>query len=193
MASRAARKSKTTKARPARAGKSAPKKKSSPAARAKRAPARKRASAAPTLPYHTVTPFLSIKGAEKAIDFYKQAFGAHERARMPGPEGTIMHAELVIGDSTIMLSDAIMGPATRAALHVYVPDCDTLFERAISAGGTVKMPMADMFWGDRYGQLEDPFGNLWSIATHKEDVPAKEMERRAAEAAQNFSAPPPSE
>jgi uncharacterized glyoxalase superfamily protein PhnB len=196
MASRPARKSKTTKvkakAKAARAGKGAVKKKATPAARARRnAPARKRTTGTQALPYHTVTPFLSIKGADRAIDFYKQAFGAQERARMPGPEGTIMHAELVIGDSTIMLSDAIRTAETRSSLHVYVDDCDSLFERAVAAGGTVRMPLTDMFWGDRYGQVEDPFGNLWSIATHKEDVPAEEMARRAAEAAaQSFGGPP---
>jgi uncharacterized glyoxalase superfamily protein PhnB len=189
MASRAARKSKSSK--PAsRAGKvRAAKKKVSVAARSKRqVPARKRAArpqepAAVSL-YHTVTPFLSIKGAERAIDFYKQAFGAQERGRMPNPDGSIMHAELVIGDSCIMLSDATRTPETRSSLHLYVEDCDSMFNQAVSAGGTVTMPLQDMFWGDRYGQLEDPFGNRWSIATHKEDVPAEEMARRASEAAQ---------
>jgi PhnB protein len=197
MASRAARKSKS--AKPARAGKKAPaKKKASPPARTRRqAPARKRPSAVRAeidvavagSRYHTVTPFLNVKGAERAIDYYKQAFGAEERLRMPGPNGSIMHAELVIGDSTIMLSDALFQPETRSSLHVYVDDCDSLFERAVSAGGTVKMAPQDMFWGDRYSQLEDPFGNVWSIATHKEDVPADEMARRAAEAAEQFVPP----
>jgi PhnB protein len=191
MASRAARKSGSSKA--ARAGKSAKaKKKGSPAARSKRqaitrkrAPAAKPApAAAPTgsPPYHTITPFLNVKQAAQAIEFYKQAFGAEERMRWPAPGGGIMHAELVIGDSTIMLSDASRQPETRASLHVYVDDCDGMFERAVAAGGTVKMPLQDMFWGDRYGLVEDPFGNTWAIATHKEDVPEDEMARRAAKA-----------
>jgi PhnB protein len=199
MASRAARKSKTSKAA-VRAAKRAPaKKKVSKPARSKRpAPARKRSAsaqalAAATPAYHTVTPFLTIKGADRAIDFYKQAFGAQERARMPGPDGSIMHAELVIGDSTIMLSDAVLSPETRSSMHVYVDDCDTMFERAVAAGGTVRMPMQDMFWGDRYGQVEDPFGNIWSIATHKEDIAPEEMARRVAEASQSFSAAVPTE
>jgi PhnB protein len=199
MASRAGRKSRSAKV--VRAGKKAPaKKKVAPPARAKRKPAaRKRAPATRAkiavavagARYHTVTPFLNVKGADRAIDFYKQAFGAVERLRMPGPNGSIMHAELVIGDSTIMLADALFQPESRSSLHVYVDDCDSLFQRAVSAGSTVKMPPQDMFWGDRYSQLEDPFGNIWSIASHKEDVPAEEMARRAAEASRAFATPSP--
>jgi PhnB protein len=144
---------------------------------------------APAPRYHTVTPFLNVKGALDAIDFYKRAFGAEERMRMPNPDGTIMHAELVIGDSTIMLSDASRSPESRSSIHLSVDDCDALFERAVSAGGLQRMAPQDMFWGDRYGQVEDPFGNLWAISTHKEDVPAEELSRRAAE----FAAPPPAE
>lgn len=139
--------------------------------------------------YHTVTPFLNVKGAQDAIDFYKRAFGAEERVRMPNPDGSIMHAELVIGDSTIMLSDASRQPESRSSIHLEVADCDALFERAVSAGGLQRMAPQDMFWGARYGQVEDPFGNLWAIATQKEEVPAEELSRRAAE----FSAPPPAE
>jgi PhnB protein len=146
----------------------------------------------PTPPrYHTVTPFLNVKGAEDAIAFYKLAFGAEERMRMPNSDGSIMHAELVIGDSTIMLSDAIHSPETRSSIHLSVPDCDALYERAVSAGGTQKMPLQDMFWGDRYGTLEDPFGNVWAISTHKEDVSPEELARRAA-AAEPPPAPPAS-
>jgi PhnB protein len=141
--------------------------------------------------YHTVTPFLNVRGAESAIDFYKRAFGAEERLRMPNPDGSIMHAELVIGDSTIMLSDATRLPESRAAIHLTVSNCDALFERAVSAGGTERMAPQDMFWGDRYGQVEDPFGNLWSIATHMEDVSADELSRRAADAAAAMAPPPP--
>jgi PhnB protein len=193
MASKGGRKSKSAKV--AR-GKGAPvKKKVAPPARARRKPApRKRPPAAGAkidatvagTRYHTVTPFLNVRGAARAIDFYKDAFGAEERLRMPGPNGSIMHAEIVIGDSTIMLADALFQPESRSSLHVYVDDCDSLFERAVSAGSTVKMAPQDMFWGDRYGQLEDPFGNVWSIASHKEDVPAEEMARRAAEASRAF-------
>jgi PhnB protein len=146
----------------------------------------------PTPPrYHTVTPFLNVKGAEDAIAFYKKAFGAEERLRMPNADGTIMHAELTIGDSTIMLSDAIHSPETRSSIHLTVADCDALYERAVSAGGTQKMPLQDMFWGDRYGTLEDPFGNVWAISTHKEDVAPEELARRAA-AAEPPPAPPAS-
>jgi PhnB protein len=129
--------------------------------------------------YHTLTTFLNIEGADKAIEFYKKAFGAEERARMPGPGGKIMHAELKIGDSMIMLSDAMMEPATQGSTHIYVNDVDTWFNRAVAAGAKVLTPLADMFWGDRYGRLQDPFGNKWSIATHKEDVPPEEMRTRA--------------
>jgi PhnB protein len=144
----------------------------------------------PTPPrYHTVTPFLNVKGAQDAIEFYKNAFGAEERMRMPNADGSIMHAELTIGDSTIMLSDAIHSPETRSSIHLTVPDCDALYERAVSAGGTQKMPLQDMFWGDRYGTLEDPFGNVWAISTHKEDVAPDELARRAAAAEPPPAAP----
>ena len=143
----------------------------------------------PAARYHTVTPFLNLKGAGDAIEFYKRAFGAEERLRMPNADGSIMHAELTIGDSTIMVADASRAPESRSSIHLTVADCDALFERAVSAGGTEKMPPQDMFWGDRYGQVEDPFGNLWSIATHKEDVPPEELSRRAAAAL----TPPPAD
>ena len=140
--------------------------------------------------YGTVTPFLNINGASDAIDFYKKAFGATERFRVPGPDGKLMHAEIAIGDSVVMLSDAMRRPATQAALHLYVKDCDALFEQALAAGATVTMPLMDMFWGDRYGQLSDPFGNLWSIATHKEDVSPEEMQKRMAEMPPPPDSPP---
>jgi PhnB protein len=212
MASKAARKAKSTRAKVAKrtakpAGKAAtrpatravtmsgrPAAKANKAARRGKVSASKSRKARPTpraarkasapeavSRYHTITPLLTVKSAQQAIEFYKLAFGAEERMRMPGPDGSIMHAELVIGDSTLMLSDAIQQPETRSTLHVYVDDCDSLYERAIAAGGRSKLAPTDMFWGDRFGQLEDPFGNLWSIATHKEDVAPDEMARRAAQ------------
>ena len=130
--------------------------------------------------YHTVTPMLTISGAEDAIAFYQKAFGAKERLRMPGPDGKIAHAEIVIGDSVVMISDVGEQPATASALHVYVPDCDALYSQAVAAGASARTPLQDMFWGDRFGTVTDPFGNTWSIATHKEDVSPEEMEKRMA-------------
>ena len=136
--------------------------------------------------YHSVTPFLNIKGAAEAIDFFKAAFGAEEKGgRAPGPNGTIMHAEIKIGDSTIMISDALWNPPTQAALHLYVTDANAAWKRAIDAGATVVMPLADQFWGDRYGSLADRWGNRWTIGQHIEDVSPAEMERRMADAAKN--------
>jgi PhnB protein len=129
--------------------------------------------------YHSVTPFLSIKGADQALEFYKRAFGAVEKFRSPGPDGKIMHAEVTIGDSTIMLSEALREPPSVSSMYVYVPDADKAFARAVKAGAKVKVPLADMFWGDRYGSVSDPYGNTWAIATHVEDVPPKEMPKRA--------------
>jgi PhnB protein len=159
-----------------------------------KAASRKRAATAPAPSVrHTVTPFLNVKGAEDAIEFYKRAFGAEERLRMPNADGSIMHAELVIGDSTIMLSEVTQRPESRSSIHLSVADCDALFQRAVSAGGLERMAPQDMFWGERYGQVEDPFGNLWSIATHTEDVPADELSRRAAEMAATMAAAPQTE
>ena len=181
--------------KPARKGAAAARKRPAstkrPAAR-KPASSRRSVRAQPTKApasthYHTVTPLLNVRDAEQAIDFLKQAFGAQERMRMPAADGKIMHAELVIGDSTIMLSDAVARPETRSSMHLYVDDCDVLFERAIAAGGVSRMPLQDMFWGDRYGQLEDPFGNVWTVATHKEDVEPEELARRAAQAGEQFA------
>lgn len=128
--------------------------------------------------YHTVTPFLNLKGASEAIEFYKTAFGAKERYRMPGPGGAVMHAELQLGDSIIMLSEAMQHTPTSAAIHLYVEDADAFVSRATKAGCQVTMPLQDMFWGDRYGMVVDKWGNRWSIATHKEDVPPAEMQKR---------------
>ena len=136
---------------------------------------------------HTVTPHLIVKGGARAIDFYGAAFGAVEHYRMPAPGGAIGHAELQIGDSVIFLADEFPGnPGPRklkgspVTIHLYVPDADATFAQAVKAGAKVKMPLMDMFWGDRYGIVVDPFGHVWSIATHKEDVSPEEMARRMA-------------
>jgi uncharacterized glyoxalase superfamily protein PhnB len=137
--------------------------------------------------FHTVTPHLVIKGAGKALEFYKKAFGAEELFQMPGPGGAIMHAEMKIGNSHVMINDEMpdygaLSPqtigGTAVTLHLYVNDVDAFFKRAIQAGAKEEMAVADMFWGDRYGKLVDPFGHKWSIATHKEDVSPEEMGRR---------------
>jgi uncharacterized glyoxalase superfamily protein PhnB len=141
--------------------------------------------------YHTVNAYLVVRGAADAIAYYTKAFGAKERLRMPAPDGTIAHAELAIGDSCLMIGDEMpqrgaLAPSSvggsPVTLSLYVPDVDRVFKQAIAAGGKVTMPVADMFWGDRYGQLVDPFGHKWAIATHIEDVSGKEMARRGAEA-----------
>jgi PhnB protein len=142
--------------------------------------------------YHSLTPCLVVKDGAAAIDFYKRAFGAEERARMPGPDGkTIMHAEIKIGDSVLMLSDEFPGmgshapPASGAnsnGIHLYVADVDVVFKRAVDAGATVTMPLADQFWGDRYGKIRDPFGHSWSLATHVKDLSPEEMQAASAKA-----------
>ena len=138
--------------------------------------------------YHSLTPYLIINGASDAIEFYKKAFGAVELMRMPAPGDKIGHAEIKIGDSPIMLADEFpeMGyksPTTLGgspvSLMIYVEDVDTVFKQAIAAGGKEQRPVKDQFYGDRSGTLEDPFGHVWHVATHKEDVSAEEMERRA--------------
>jgi uncharacterized glyoxalase superfamily protein PhnB len=132
-----------------------------------------------------------VDNAAAAIEFYTRAFGASELFRMPGPDGKIMHAEVLIGDSPIMLCDAnpeqgqLAPPALKGSpvsIFLYVPDVDALFKRAVDAGADVRVPLMDMFWGDRYAQVADPFGHAWQIATHVEDVSPEEMERRAAAA-----------
>ncbi len=141
--------------------------------------------------YHTVTPYLVCRGAAGAIDFYKRAFGAKEKVRMPGPNGKVAHAEIQIGDSRVMLGEEApemgakspdtLGGST-VGVFVYVKNVDAFTDKAIAAGATVLMPVQDMFWGDRYGKLKDPFGHEWSIATHKEDLTAKQMAKRAQSA-----------
>jgi PhnB protein len=134
---------------------------------------------------HTVTPHLICAGAADAIEFYKKAFNATETARMPGPNGKLMHAAVRIGDSDVMLVDEMpeygsLGPkalkGTSVVVHLYVEDADAFAARAIAAGAKTIMPVTDMFWGDRYGQIEDPFGHRWSIATHVRDVSPTEMQ-----------------
>jgi PhnB protein len=132
--------------------------------------------------YHSVTPSLVVRGAAKLIDFVKAAFGAEEALRMPGPTGEIMHAEVRIGDSLIMLNDAMRQSPTTSALFLYVTDVDSVYQRALKAGATALSEPANMFWGDRMAQVKDQFGNQWSISTHVEDVPPQEMEKRAAAA-----------
>ena len=139
--------------------------------------------------YHSISPALTCKNAARAIDFYKEAFGATEIMRMSGPGGSIGHAELRIGDSVIFVSDEFPGmsaaPAPGAApssyLFFYTEDVDATCNRAVAAGATVAMPVSDMFWGDRFGKLTDPFGHSWGVATHVEDVAPDEMARRSAE------------
>ena len=147
--------------------------------------------------YHTVTAYLTVNDGARALEFYKRAFGASESQRMPGPGGKLMHAEFRIGDSVVMLSDEFPGMSsckaptslggTTGSLFLYVPDVDAAFRRAIEAGCKVIAPLTDMFWGDRFGKLEDPFGNQWSMATHKEDVSPAEMGKRAQAAMARMS------
>jgi len=136
---------------------------------------------------HTVTPHLSVREASKAIEFYKKAFRAEVLDVHYTPDGKVMHAHLKIGDSHLMLADEFPGMGTPApqtlggspvVLNIYVDDVDSLFNQAVAAGATVTMPLADQFWGDRYGQIVDPFGHHWALGAHQEDVAPEEMERR---------------
>jgi PhnB protein len=137
--------------------------------------------------YHSVTPYLMVRNAVGAIAFYREAFGAEELMRFEGPPGRIAHAEVKIGDSHVMLADeqpgeGFVGPQTLggagASLMLYVEDVDKTFARAVAAGATVRRPVADQFYGDRVGTLTDPFGHVWTVATHKEDVSVEEAKRR---------------
>ncbi len=136
---------------------------------------------------NSVTPYLIVKNAARAIDYYKNVFGATELMRMDGPDGKIGHAELKIGDSIIMLADENVAMGNRSAesigaspvsLYVYLPDVDKTFEKAVAGGAKMLKPVEDQFYGDRSGFLRDPFGHLWGLATHKEDVSAQEIEKR---------------
>jgi PhnB protein len=138
---------------------------------------------------HTITPHLVVKGASQAIEFYKKAFGAEELFRLPWPDGnSIMHAQLRIGDSALFLVDEMPGMGSRGpeigsgspvTIHLFVEDVDAVFGAALAAGAEQRMPPADMFWGDRWGKLVDPFGHEWSVATHKEDLTPEEIGQRA--------------
>lgn len=144
--------------------------------------------------FNTLSPHIQVRGASKAIEFYKKAFGAEEVARMPGPDGkSIMHAELKFGNSMLMMCEEQPGGEgcgcvspqttgrTTAVLHLYVENADAFFDRAVKAGAKATMPLMDMFWGDRYGQVTDPFGHVWSIATHKQDLTPAQMQKGAQE------------
>jgi PhnB protein len=149
--------------------------------------------------YRTVTPYLTVKGAAEAIDFYKRAFGAQEVERMTGPDGkSVMHAEIRIGDSIVMLADEMPQMGTRSpqtlggatgSIFLYVPDVDSAFKRALDAGARATMPPADMFWGDRFGKLTDPFGHEWGLATHREDLTPEEVRQRGAAAMASMGRP----
>jgi PhnB protein len=138
--------------------------------------------------YHTVTPYLAVEDATEAIEYYTKAFDAKERVRMETPDGKVGHAELEIGDSLVMLSDPFPQASTKppnelggtsVSVFMYVEDVDAVVKQAVDAGAMVTMEVADQFWGDRFGSVKDPFGHLWSIATHVEDVPPEEMAERA--------------
>jgi PhnB protein len=146
--------------------------------------------------YDSAIPYLSVENAAEAIEFYKRAFGATERMRMPGPDGKIGHAEIQIGDSIIMLADpfpqANVKPpnqvgGTTVGIFLYVDDVDSVIQDAVDAGASLTSPVEDMFWGDRFGQVQDPFGHQWQIATHVKDVPPDEMAKRAKEAMASMS------
>jgi PhnB protein len=149
---------------------------------------------------HTVTPRLVCAGAAEAIEFYKKAFNATETSRLPGPNGRLMHASLRIGDSTGMLVDEMpehgaLGPkslkGSPVTIHLYVDDADTVATRAVRLGAKATMPVSDMFWGDRYGQIEDPFGHRWSIATHIRDVAPADMQKAMQSMCSQQRAPQP--
>ena len=146
---------------------------------------------------HTVTPHLICAGAADAIEFYKKAFNAVELVRLPGPDGKIMHARIQIGDSSVMLVDespnwCAFGPKTLngspVSIHLFVEDVDAFAARAVAAGAKMTMPVADMFWGDRYGVLEDPFGHKWSVATHQWDMTSEEIRKAMQQAMPKMAA-----
>jgi len=139
--------------------------------------------------YSSVVPYISVKGASDAIAFYREAFGAEELLRMPMPDGKVGHAEIKIGDSIVMLADEMDHPdaiaksprtlgGVTSGLCLYVVDCDAIFNRAVAAGAKVRRPLTNQFYGDRSGTVEDPFGQVWTVSTHVEDVPPDEMRRR---------------
>ena len=145
--------------------------------------------------YSTIVPYISVRNASDAIAYYKKAFSAEELYRMPMPDGKVGHAELKIGDSIVMMADEMDHPdaiaksprtlgGVTSGLCIYVADCDTMFNRAVEAGGKVRRPLTNQFYGDRSGIVEDPFGQVWTISTHVEDVPPDEMKRRMEKLAQ---------
>jgi PhnB protein len=145
---------------------------------------------------HSITPHLTCAGAAEAIDFYVKAFGAVELMRLPGPAGKLMHAAVRIGDSMLMLADEFpemggLGPnalkGSPVTIHLQVEDVDAVVAQAVAAGATVTMPVADMFWGDRYGQLQDPFGHRWSVATHTQDLTPDEIAKNMADMMKNHA------
>lgn len=148
--------------------------------------------------YHTATPYLIVNGAANAIEFYKKAFGAKELFRMVQPDGKIGHAEIRIGDSAIMLADEVSERGYRSpqslggspvSIHLYVEDVDAVFNQAVAAGAKVQRPVQDQFYGDRAGGVVDPFGHVWHLSTHKEDVAPEELKKRAAAAASAATEP----
>ena len=172
--------------------------KAKPAAKAKKAIAKKRVSAVPA-GHSTATPYLVVRGAAAALEFYAKAFGAKEKSRMEMPGGGIGHAEMKVVDSMIMLSDenpqwGAVSPLTLGgngtSVMLYVKNADAFVARAVAAGATVTMPLSDMFWGDRFGKIKDPFGHEWSIATHIEDVSSREMKKRSEAWAKSMAEQP---
>lgn len=140
--------------------------------------------------FHTLTPHIVVKDLKLALDFYRKAFGAQPHDLCEGPDGRLMHAELKLGDSILMLCEEsveygalspLSAKTAGVTLHLYVADADLVYNRALKAGARVRMPLADMFWGDRYGQLVDPFGHIWAVATHQEDLTKQEIVRRQQE------------
>jgi PhnB protein len=150
-----------------------------------------------SIPYHTLTPHLVVRGAAQAIEFYGKAFGARETSRLTAPDGkSIVHAELIIGDSRLFLADEVpgmgcLGPLSTGGspvtIHINTEEIDALFNRAVDAGAEVRMPLADMFWGDRYGVVADPFGHQWSFAKHIEDLTPDEIRKRAEIVFKNYA------
>jgi PhnB protein len=176
---------KLNRARAAKAAAKSDRAKAKPAARRSAPPVReKTAPALKIVPegYYTVTPFLNTKGAGELLNFLKQAFGATEIMSMSGPGGMVVHAEVNIGNSRMMISEAMQGEPSRGSFYLYVEDADAQYNRALNAGATSEREPKDEFWGDRMATVKDPFGNTWSVATHKEDVSPDEMGKRAAAA-----------
>ena len=187
-----------TKKKSAAKAKPAAKKTAKPVKAARAKPAAKAKRKASPIPkgFHTATPYLVVRGAADALAFYGKAFGAKTTTCMKMPDGGVMHAEMKIGDSMLMLSEENLqwgskSPTTLggSATHVmlYVKDVDAFIAKAVSAGATVAMPACDQFWGDRYGKIADPFGHVWSVGTHIEDIPPKQMQKRADEAMKQMS------